>query len=785
MSEEIKKDNPLGEDPAEIVKDAAEAAEDAVEAAEDAVEAAEDAAEAAVEEAAAATEAAADELNEELETLRDTFQEKYDETVEEASAGPVIQELETRFAEAEEEAEEPEEAAEAATKPARKKMKKGVKALIIIAVLIAVLVFGLLIAYFVMSVSNPNFNSLVTSLANASSAETYEEKKSAYENALSYCDGDSASQTAMRDYIVDEILKAAYSEKGFSEAQSLMNQYLTEEQVASSSSKTVKIIKNVIAAADEIADGSLDAVFAALAENAEADAEAVAAQFSVPDETRDSFISAFDDELKAAAELKNGSGISSATAAIESLRAAYNTFVTAGADKQDLAEKMSVSLYKNGYVFAALTMANALTDPEAEAINQEFTDMQQDAGDLSDLSVSVYDLAQKAVSASRTDYAALAAESGDINDTKASLIGDLVSFCAEGIKAENGHNYTLAASAFMSTLSVTDALGLKNDTLVFRAVDAAVESGAFNQLQNYESLLTEEFAAKLPGDGAAKVERVHQICSALNAASNVFSEYYMNYSYYGQAIDYEAACADLDALITEDSNNYDRGFVAYCKYFAAVYTDHKEDFRKYVDEMKTEMPDLRSVYGYYEIDLAKENSDYAAALSIAEGILAANTGDDYANATVAFVKRTKGDVEGALAAALKGIELSGAESFSANEAAIDYLLTGDFDSAFKYIKNMYNNAMSIETCDMILIFNALYQGGDKEIKEELSALVQEIEQTYQSYGVSSLSDTTAIINGEKTLEDVFLSGSFALENDEATAAAEAQEAASAEAETAE
>ena len=71
MSEEIKKENPVGDAP---------------------------------EEAPAADTA----LNEELENLRDTFQEKLDETVEEAAAGPVIQELETHSAEAEEEAEEEE-----------------------------------------------------------------------------------------------------------------------------------------------------------------------------------------------------------------------------------------------------------------------------------------------------------------------------------------------------------------------------------------------------------------------------------------------------------------------------------------------------------------------------------------------------------------------------------------------------------------------------------------------------------------------------------------------------
>ena len=724
-------------------------------------------------------------LTEELENLRDTFQQKYDETVEETVAGPVIQELETHTVEVEEETEEAEIDAASVAKPAKKKMKKGVKALLIVVIILVVLVFGLLISYFVLSVSNPNFNSLVSSLASASSAQTYDEKKSAYESALSYCEGDSTSQKAMRDYIVDEILKAAYSEKGFGEAQDLMNQYLTEEQIAASSSKTVKMIKNVIAAADEIADGSLDAVFAALAENAEADVEAVAATFSIPSETRDTFISAFADELTAVGELKNGAGIASSTSAIESLRAAYNTFVAAGADKQDLAEKMAVSLYKNGYVFASLTIANALVGSEAEPVNQEFSALREDVGDLSDLSVSVYDLAEKAVAAKRTDYAAFAAENGDLSETKASLIGDLVAFCVEGITAERAHNYTLAASAFSSTLSVTNALQLKDDKLLFRAANAAVESGAFNLLQDYDGALTEEYTKKLSAEDAKQVERIHQIYNALNSASSVFSNYYMNYSYSGQPIDYAAACADLDALIKEDSNNYDRGFVAYCKYFAAVYTENKEDFRMYLDEMKKEMPDLKSVYGYYEIDASKEAGDYAAALAMAEEILAANAGDDYANATVAFVKRTQGDVKGALAAAVKGMELSGAESFCSNEAAVDYMLTGDLESAFPYLKNMYNNARSIETCDMLLIFNALYQGDDQEIREELDALVKEIEQTYQSYNVTSMSDTTAIINGDKSLEDVFLNGTYALADDGTAAASAAASAATpAEAETA-
>ena len=231
MSEEIRKENPLGGDLPDPLSGAAEeaaaetvaavgesvgAAEETVEAAADATE--ETAAEEAVCEAADAAEDTAEQadeaLNEELETLRDTFQEKYDETVEEAARGPVIQELETHSGDAEEEPEETEDAVAEAAKPAKKKMKKGVKALLAVLIVVAVLFFGLLIAYFVASVTNPNFNSMVSSLAGAYSAEDYDAKKAAYEETLSYCDGDSALQVAMKEYVVDEILKAAYEEKG-------------------------------------------------------------------------------------------------------------------------------------------------------------------------------------------------------------------------------------------------------------------------------------------------------------------------------------------------------------------------------------------------------------------------------------------------------------------------------------------------------------------------------------------------------------------------------------------
>ena len=146
-------------------------------------------------------ESAKEELESELEQLKNTFQEKYDETVEEAEAGPVIQELEE--GEEEEEEDEEEEADEDDTeeefeiKP-KKKRKKGKIIAITLSVLVLVTIIGSLGAYMVVSVTNPNFSSFISAYSQAAAAETYEDRVNYLETALTYCsDNDSVFQAAM------------------------------------------------------------------------------------------------------------------------------------------------------------------------------------------------------------------------------------------------------------------------------------------------------------------------------------------------------------------------------------------------------------------------------------------------------------------------------------------------------------------------------------------------------------------------------------------------------------
>ena len=714
-----------------------------------------------------------EDIADELEQLRDTFQEKYDETAAEA----VIQELEDAADEPEDEdeADIAEEAPAAA--PEKKKKRKSVKIAIIIVAVVLVLIFGALIAYFVASVSNPNFNALITSMSKASSAESYSERMSAYEEALGYCDGESKMQAAMRSVILDGMLEASYKEKGFDAAYTLMKENLSEEEIDASSSKTVKTIKKVTAAAGEIAGGSFDAAAVAYAEDSSVTADKIASQFTIPTEIKEDIISAFENELKALDALHSASGMEAAADATEYLSAAYSLFTGAGADDQDLAEKMSVSLYKNGYVLSAVTMASSLVSPDAEPINQEFADMKAEFADFADMEISIYALAEKAVKAGTDDCAKVVAENCELTGAKASVAADLVAFCADGIKAEKEKNISRAVSAYANTMGVADTLGIKDAKIIYKTVSLMVKSGNFADLQSYDAYLTEEVTAALTETEKADVQRIHSIYNALQLASEVFSEYYMNYAYYGTAIDYEAACADLDATLTDSSTKYDKGFVAYCKYFAAMYSDNKQDFEKYIDEMKKQMPELKPVYGYYLIDLYKAEKNFDKALAAANEILAENIGDDYANSMVAFAKRTAGDVDGALEIALKGIELSGVDGYCLTEAGINYMVKGDYDNAFTYVKKMYETTRTLESCELILICSALYNGSDTAVKDELAALAAEVNELYSNYGAKSYTDTQAVISGEKTLADVYLSGEYTLQDtavpaEETTAAAE-------------
>ncbi len=718
-----------------------------------------------------AVESDAEALNEELENLRDTFQEKYDETVEEANSEPVIQELEE--GEEEEDApeeEEEEEISEIQTEKAPKKKKKTGKALAI-ALPITILVFIICVlgAYVVASMTNPNFSAFISTYAKATAAETYDDKVTYLEEAIEYCaDSESAFQTAMKSTLQEELAVAVYENEGFSSAYSYISSEMSAEQIANPVNSKFKKIVKILDSIEEFAVNCFGQTFINVADSKEVPSyEELVKGLDVPSEVEETAA----DILNAIAEgyilNKAGSGVTDALTAMNYYADAYSGLMSLGAPSRKLAESIVETLYDNGFVIEAAAFASVTIDPEAEIERKSFEDVKDAIASYSEVSIDVLALAAAAINDEKTDkeavLSAVKAVEGMTED-KAEVFADIVLYAIDSIKAQQNNNLTEASTCYATLTSVLEAFSISDVKVNLRTAEVIFNSGNLTDAKTLvETYLTEEALEAATAEQKASVEKMQSAFTALSNASEVFSPFYSEYYQMGTAMDYDEVSAELDSLIGEDATAYDKGFVAYFKYFTATSSaETTVDTMALLDEMDENIPDLPFVYGYFYIDEYLLDDNYAEAKAYAEKLLAINVADEYANSIIALCKRVEGDVEGSLEAALKGIELSGESSYCGTHAAIAYMLKGDFESAFGYLSTLVNTTQSLDTYDLMLVFNALYEGGNEELEAELATLVDTIEQTYSYYQVVSYDDTTALIEGTKTLEDVFLDGNYDL-----------------------
>lgn len=724
---------------------------------------------AAEENAAAEVSSEEKELNDELEALRDTFQEKYDETVEEAANGPVIQELEEGSEEEDE--EDGEENDTGSEKSSKKKKKKGLKAVLIAVPLALVLmVVGSLLAYVVISVKEPDFAAFVNHYSNAVNSDEFEDSISYYESALALAKEENSiiSKFASHLALKEEAVMLTYENQGFAAAYSYMKSKMTEEEIAS---PVTPKFKKFVAGIEDINEFGL-AAFAKVFENAKDATE-------VPDAAVLSEGLTIPAELEADAEKilssiasgyifnKAAENITDSLTAVNYYGEAYSQLVSFGVDSHNLAENIAVALYDNGFIIEAATLISVAINPESEVVNEEFTRVKTALDVFSGYDVSVYDIALEAKETEKTqqaDVAALIKEKAEMPDSDAELLAGLAVYTFDAFKAEEEHNLTQAATAYATLTSVLQALGMTDSSVTVKTAEIMLAAGNLNEVQSLVATLTDEVIADATDEEKAAVEDIRAIFTALDAASAVFNPYYSEYYQGGAPIDFDKLEAELNETFGDDATDYEKGFMYYVLHVAAQLTG-KEGRIAYLDSMKNYIPEMQFLYGYSYLDEYTKEGNLTAAKNQAEALLAVNVADEFANSVISYCLRAEGDLDGSIEAALKGIELSGSSANCAKQLAVAYMLKGDFESAFGYVTSMYSNGMSVDSCDMILVFNHFYNGEDEAIKGELEALVAEVNQAYASYGVSSYADTTALIEGTKTLEDVFMDGNFDLSDD--------------------
>ncbi len=709
-------------------------------------------------------------LNEELETLRETFQEKYDETVEEANSQPVIQELEEGGAEEESEEDGEEEASVSVQEKAPKKKKKAGKIIAItIPVVLLVLVVGSLLAYVVASVTNPNFSSFISTYAQATAAEEYEEKIEYLEKALTYCtDKDSVFQQAMTATIHEEIAVAVYEEEGFSAAYSYMTSKMSDEQIKNASNATFKKIARNVEAVKKLSLQAFGKVYENLGEADKVPEDDVLLKdFDIPEELESSVAPVLSSIAEGYIANKSADGIEDSLRAMNYYANAYSKLLALGADSTALAEKVAVELYSKGYIIEAVSFASVAIDPENENVGDDFAAFKEEITAYEKLGISVIAVAEEALAAEKTakdDILAFVKAKAEMTDEQADVVADVTVYAIDGIKAENEKNLTRATTVYATLTSVLEAFGMDDIEAHLKTAGVIFDCGNLNDSSTLVSTyLTDEAMKDATDEQKAQRDRMDRVFNALSATSEVFSPYYSAYYQQGTAIDIDALKGELEKLVTDETDNYMEGFVNYCLYIAAASAGDEKAAKPYLDKMSALMPDLPFVYGYSYLGDYVNAGNFNAAYDYAIKLLNVNIADEYANSIVALCERVNGNLEKAEQTALKGIELSGSNSSDcAYQLVIINMLKGDFETAFGYLSAVYNANQSMESFELVIVFNALYKGDNAELKASLEEMVSMVNQTYSYYGVASYPETKSIVDGTKTLEDVFMTGDYTI-----------------------
>lgn len=724
-------------------------------------------------------------LNEELENLRDTFQEKLDETVKEAENAPEIQELEygEEMIEDDEETEEENASSEKAnTKKAKKKRKPAKVIAITVPIVLLVLIVGVLLTYVVASVTNPNFSSFVSSYVQSTSAEEYDDKISYLEKAASYCsDNDSLVWKAMKKVVLEDIVVAIYNEKGFEEAYSYITENMSEDDLTSSSNKAFKKILKVKKSVDELSKDLVDKVIKNTGDAAEVPDIAVLCEgINIPDDVKDTLEGVIKTLSTGIIFNRSSEDIKDSLTSVTSYyTSVYNALVAFGADKNELAQNIAVDLYNNGYVFEAAAFSylyvktNDTTEGETGSetnsvtLSEEFSAIKTEFDKFSEFNFNAISIAKSAAEQEKTsDEEIISAVKAavDTDETKTKILTDLVKCALDAVKSEDAHNFTKASNAYSAVLSAQSVLGMDTAASYLQICKLLVTSGDINSLQTVvEEYFTDEAVAAFTESEKADYDNIKELLDAFN---NVYDVYAKLMQSTDKEVTFDNAKKELEAIITDGTSDYVKGFVNYFTYGAAIGLDENVNAISYLSKTAEYLPNMPFLYGGIFIDEYISDKNYSAAADYAKKLLEIDVSYEYANYVVAFCKRVNGDIDGAIAAALVGIDVADSKSGCGLEAAIGYLLKDDFESAFNYISMAYSaNSPSVELYDLILIFNALYDGDNEEIKAELDNMVSVVNQTYTYNSVSSYDDTKAIIAGEKTLKDVFQGGNYLLSDD--------------------
>ena len=713
--------------------------------------------------------------DEELNSLKDLFQAEWNKAMAEADGAeePAIQPLD--YDEEEEEDEEGEKSGEAeeteAGEPAPegkkkkkdKSKKKRSRAPLVVLIVLLVLILIPLVTYFVISVKEPDFNNFVTTYTNALSAETNAEKITYTEQALTYCTDDSFLRH-MRQPLYETAVVLKCKENGYATALSYMNDNMTEEMIAKPQSPEFKSFLEIGDKIGGIADSAYETVsglFASAGSADKIDYDAAAAALGAPDLIKTDVIAALKHIGSALEAEKTAKTKEEFNNVLTSLLSAVQSLSNMGADAQQLLEISAVKLFDAGYVYeATVLLDNNFTEETLAAPKTEaFKSMLSRIDSLKNVDVNIFETA-KALYENKTtaDSDVKEALGVKLPDAETAVLVGIAQNVIAGLKAEDEKNLPLAAEKYTDAISTMNALGFSTADVAERLIALNLATGDSQAAYDVRvTHITDEILAGGSESLKATVAEIDKIYEAEDAVNEAFYPFYYNAYYSGASLDKDEVNKALDDLLTDDADDYLRAYVAYFKYLTEGFTDSDPDtMLGYLEEFAKAFKDYPAFYSTVMAEVYRLKGDYKKAEELADRTLEINAADDYANAVKAMVKRIAGKPDEARAVAEKGAALVTSSTYCARELLILDLIDKDYAKAFTTAKRLFDETLTLDNCEYILILAALYQDGDNAVQEEIASYKSQVEELFENNGITVSERAQGLIDGTLTAEDVFL-----------------------------
>lgn len=209
-------------------------------------------------------------------------------------------------------------------------------------------------------------------------------------------------------------------------------------------------------------------------------------------------------------------------------------------------------------------------------------------------------------------------------------------------------------------------------------------------------------------------------------------------------------------------------YLNYCRYFAClIYGKDAKTQTKYVDAIRAQGSDYANMYLPLYAEIALNSKDYDAVPTYTNQMKKQNVEELYSYTYAAVAYRMKGDLAKATKEVKEGLKLSENSGLLNYQMAILMLADNQYPAAEEYAKLAFQNAESDRNYEAAGSLYALiaelraraYKKADnKEGYKNEHATYSTIVSNLTENGYEISPDVKRVLDGTKTIQDVFLSG---------------------------